>query len=79
MLGGYIIDKYGIIVNFTITVLVQIFVGTAPLILVSSYIPAENDASSMKGLWKDFNDIVDSFQSSLCQQKETIELPTESG
>ncbi|CAM9678952.1 unnamed protein product, partial [Ectocarpus fasciculatus] len=46
MLGGYIIDKYGIIVNFTITVLVQIFVGTAPLILVSSYIPAENDASS---------------------------------
>ena len=63
MVGGYIIDKYGIIVNFTITILVQVFVGTAPLLLVYKYIPAENDSSSIIGLWNDLFEFKNSLHS----------------
>lgn len=53
MVGGYIIDKYGIVVNFSFTVLVQICLGTMPLLLIRNYVPDEKDTSNMAALWAD--------------------------
>jgi hypothetical protein len=40
VLGGILIDKYGIIANFVVTLILQL-ISTLPLILVTSAIPSE--------------------------------------
>jgi hypothetical protein len=68
MVGGYIIDRYGIVVNFSITVLVQMFLGTLPLLLIWKYVPDEKDTSSMAALWQDTkNKILKFYQTVACQ------------
>lgn len=42
LLGGYLIDKYGILTNFTVTAIMQ-GLAIVPLVLISSYVALESD------------------------------------
>ena len=56
MVGGYIIDKYGIVTNFVCTVIIQIFASTIPLLFISNLIPDEVDTADMSALRQDITD-----------------------
>lgn len=65
MIGGYIIDEYGIIVNFSFTVLMQILLATLPLLLIMNKIPDEKDSANMKALKDDIIEMTKLFYHSV--------------
>ena len=55
MVGGYIIDRFGIITNFSITCAVQLVFSTLPLLFIAKYVPNEKDTTSISALRNDLH------------------------